>query len=90
VLIYPIALGRQRPPIFAELASVSGGRSVQARDRPSLASALSSIARELRSQYLLGYSPARPASDRPEWRSIRVTVNRPTVRVRARDGYLAR
>jgi Ca-activated chloride channel family protein len=90
VLIYPIALGKQRPPIFAELAAVSGGRSFQAPDERALTSTLATIARELRFQYLLGYAPAREATSAPRWRSIHVTVSRPDVRVRARDGYLSR
>jgi Ca-activated chloride channel family protein len=90
VLIYPIALGKERPPIFTELAAVTGGRSFQAADERSLTSTLGVIARELRSQYLLGYVPAREAGRASGWRSIRVTVSRPDVRVRARDGYQSR
>ena len=45
------------------------------------------IARELRSQYLLGYVPARAPASTTEWRAIDVKVNRAGVRVRARDGY---
>jgi Ca-activated chloride channel family protein len=90
VLIYPIALGKERPPIFAELAAVTGGRSFQATDERSLTSMLGAIARELRLQYLLGYAPAREMTGAPRWRSIQVRVSRPDVRVRARDGYLSR
>jgi Ca-activated chloride channel family protein len=85
VLIYPVALARVRPPIFAEIAAVTGGRSFQVGDMSALPAALSTIAKELRFQYLLGYAPATPG--RPGWRSIRVTTSRPDVRVRARDGY---
>lgn len=91
VLIYPVALGRARPSLFAELAALTGGRSFHVREPRQLADALRGIARELRHQYLLGYSPGRaivPGQD--EWRSITVAVNRPGVRVRARDGYLAK
>jgi Ca-activated chloride channel homolog len=91
VLIYPIALGRERPSLFAELAALTGGRSFHVRDPKKLAETLTGVARELRHQYLLGYSPAKPiVSGQEEWRSIVVTVNRGTVRVRARDGYMAR
>jgi Ca-activated chloride channel family protein len=90
VLIYPIALGRTRAPIFAELASVSGGRSFHATNQESLRTTLSAIARELRFQYLLGYAPEHSSSDAARWRSIHVTVNRPDLRVRARDGYFSR
>ena len=90
VLIYPIALGRTRPTVFAELATVSGGRSFQASDEAALRATLSTIARELRFQYLLGYVPEKSSENRDEWRSIQVSVNRPNVRVRARDGYYSR
>src|SRR5262245_8790533 len=60
VLIYPIALGRDRPSLFAELASLTGGRSFHVRDPKKLGETLSTIARELRHQYLLGYSPTKP------------------------------
>jgi Ca-activated chloride channel homolog len=88
-LIYPITLGKSRPPLAAELAVVSGGRSFLIRDAHALEETFAAIARELRFQYLLGYTPARPArSNRGEWRSIRVSVKGKTdLRVRARDGY---
>ena len=89
-LIYPITLGKNRPPLAAELAVVSGGRSFLLRDARALDETFTAIARELRYQYLLGYTPLRPAGPGAEWRSIRVTVKgRPELRVRARDGYLA-
>ena len=87
VLIYPVALGRTRDAVFAEMATVTGGRSFQVANVSALPAALSSIAGELRFQYLLGYAP--PAGGRPGWRSIQVRVNRPDVRVRAREGYVA-
>ena len=91
VMIYPIAVGRSRPPLFAELATLTGGRSFHVRDLKQLSPTLAGIARELRYQYLLGYTPARPiVVGSNEWRSISVTVKRPGMRVRARDGYLAR
>jgi len=89
-LVYPIALGRTRPPLLAELAALTGGRSFLLEDVRDLQATLGTIARELRHQYLLGYSPSRPiVSGAAEWRSIRVTLktSRPGVRVRARDGY---
>lgn len=89
-LIYPIAFGKERPPLLAELASVTGGRSFLLRDVKELEKTLSTIARELRYQYLLGYTPIRPIEPGDkEWRSIRVTLKdaNPGSRVRARDGY---
>ena len=89
-LIYPIAFGKTRPALLPELAVLTGGRSFQLRDAKELEKTLATIARELRYQYLLGYTPARPiARGEREWRSIRVSLNgaRRDVRVRARDGY---
>jgi Ca-activated chloride channel family protein len=98
VLVYPVAIGATRPPVFAELASVTGGRSLFVDDPRRLDAELAALARELRFQYLLGYAPplTEPPAEPPgpgsgaQWRSIQVTVSRPDVRVRARDGYFAR
>lgn len=92
-LIYPITFGKNaknRPPIYAELAALTGGRSFFLRDARELDATLSSIAKEIRYQYLLGYTPTRPISRGREWRALRVTVRNqpPGVRVRARDGYI--
>ena len=91
VIVYPIAIGRERPQLFAELASITGGRSLHLRDARGIQEAVKGIARELRYQYLVGYTPTRPLTeDRGEWRSIAVKVNHPRARVRARDGYLVK
>jgi Ca-activated chloride channel family protein len=96
VLVYPIAMGSARPPVFAELATATGGRSFFVKDPRELAGILTTIARELRVQYLLGYVPAASPSTTPStsgdstWHAIDVEVDRPGVRVRARDGYFAR
>ena len=91
VMVYPIAFGSGRPPLFAELASLTGGRSFQPRDTAQLNTAMKTIANELRHQYLLGYTPSKPiVAGQDQWRTITVRVNRADVRVRARDGYLAR
>jgi Ca-activated chloride channel family protein len=90
VLVYPVALGSRRPPLFAELATLSGGRSAHVRDARQLPETLRGIAEELHQQYLLGYTPALPLDTKGEWRSISVRVNKPGLRVRARDGYYVR
>jgi Ca-activated chloride channel family protein len=86
VIVYPVAIGRSRPTVFAELASVTGGRSFLVRDLARLEDVLATIARDLRSQYLIGY-PLPEADGR--WHAIDVWVDRTRARVRARDGYLA-
>jgi Ca-activated chloride channel homolog len=90
VLVYPVAVGAARPPVFAELAAATGGRSFFARDPAALVNSMATIARELRFQYLLGYVPARERSGDPSWHSIDVAVDRADVRVRAREGYFSR
>lgn len=91
VMVYPIALGKTRPALFAELSTLTGGRSFHVRDLEGLEATLQTIASQLREQYLLGYSPARPpVAGANEWRSISVRVKKPGLSVRARDGYYVR
>ncbi len=89
-LVYPIAFGRTRPPLLAELAVLTGGRSFLLKDPRELERTLAQIAKELRCQYLLGYTPEEAPASGAEWRSIRVGLKTPGLRVRARDGYLAK
>lgn len=91
VLMYPIAIGKKRAPLFAELATISGGRSFHLRDVRELQATLKTIAEDIRSQYLLGYAPADAIQgEDAEWRTITVRVNRPELKVRARSGYSTR
>jgi len=89
VIAYPIALQRPTPPFFVELATATGGRSLSAPDGRALSAGLSSVATELRRQYLIGYAPNSASEKRPGWRSISVRVKRTGLQVRARDGYYA-
>jgi Ca-activated chloride channel family protein len=90
VLVYPVVIGKGRSPVLAELAGETGGRSIAVGEPRQLDQALASLARELRMQYLLGYAPARRAPTAPGWHAIDVTVDRASVRVRARDGYFSK
>jgi Ca-activated chloride channel homolog len=90
VLIYPVAVGASRSPIFAELAAATGGRSFFVHDPAALNETMKQIANELRFQYLLGYVPPAARAGQPSWHAIDVTVARPDAKVRARDGYQAR
>src|SRR5262249_4409964 len=60
VMVYPVTLGKTRPPLFAELATLTGGRSFQPRNATEAMATMTTIAEELRQQYLLGYVPSKP------------------------------
>lgn len=91
VMVYPFALGSTRPPLFAELAVLTGGRSFFPRNAQQATDGVRAVADELRHQYLLAYTPANPPSrGEQQWRSIAVRVDRPNLTVRARDGYFVK
>jgi VWFA-related protein len=89
VMVYPVATGRQLPPLYAELAAVTGGRSFHARDVAALTRAMRAIADDLHHQYLFGYAPPARPGETGTWRAIAVSVDLPGTRVRARRGYVA-
>jgi hypothetical protein len=70
-----------------EITNDSGGRTELVRSSRDLEPATASIADELSKQYYLGYAAASEKDGR--WHSIRVEVRDPTLRVRARRGYVA-
>jgi len=90
VLVYPVIIGGASSATLTTVARVTGGRLVSVRDPQRVGDELVQVATELRAQYLLGYSSQAPAPEQPTWRAIRVSVGRPGVTVRAREGYLAR
>jgi VWFA-related protein len=84
-----------RPPLDAYntiedgpnmLAVDTGGYAI--RNANDFAGALSEIARDTSQYYVVGYEPARPATD-GSFRTIALRVRRPGLSVRARRGYLA-
>ncbi|HVD93917.1 MAG TPA: VWA domain-containing protein [Vicinamibacterales bacterium] len=70
-----------------EITGQSGGRTEVVRDTADLESATASIAEELNSQYVLGYSSPHPGDG--QYHSIRVRVTGGAYKVRARNGYVA-
>ncbi|HEY3158043.1 MAG TPA: VWA domain-containing protein, partial [Vicinamibacterales bacterium] len=68
------------------LAMDTGGYPI--RHTNKFAEALTDIARDTSHYYVIGYSPASPATD-GSFRRISVRVKRPGLTVRARRGYLA-
>jgi len=70
-----------------EMTDDSGGRTEIVRDPRDLDPAIASIADELSQQYYLGYPS--PGYRDGRWHTIRVEVRDPSLRVRARKGYVA-
>ena len=77
------AVVKDRP---LEVAATATGGTYQSAFRESkLDNAIDAIGGELNSQYLLSYRPT--GADSPGYHQIKVTVNRPGVKVRTRPGY---
>jgi Ca-activated chloride channel family protein len=70
-----------------EITDDSGGRTEIVRDARDLDPATASIADELSKQYYLGYPS--PGYRDGRWHTIRVELNNPGYKVRARKGYIA-
>ena len=94
--VYAIAIDTPEPQPIAkrvnvqalnEITGQSGGRTEIVRATADLETATASIAEELNSQYVLGYSSSHPGDG--QYHSIRLRMTNPTYRVRARNGYVA-
>ena len=75
------------PAALTEITDQSGGRTQIVRSTGDLSAALTEIAQELNSQYLIGYTSTNGADGK--FHSIRVRVRGTDDRVRARNGYVA-
>jgi Ca-activated chloride channel family protein len=81
------------PHLLDELAQECGGRYFPVGDIDELPAVCRRIGTELRTQYLLGYSPANAASDGKYHRikvALAVPQAMPTLKVHHRMGYYAR
>jgi VWFA-related protein len=77
------AVVKDRP---LELAATATGGTYQSAFRDSkIENAVDAIGGELNSQYMLSYRPTD--SDAPGYHQIKVSVDRPGVKVRTRPGY---
>jgi VWFA-related protein len=77
------AVVKDRP---LEVAATATGGAFQPVFRDSkIETAIDAIGGELNSQYMLSYRPS--GADTPGYHQIKVTVNRPGVKVRTRPGY---
>jgi Ca-activated chloride channel homolog len=79
------------PGALERLARASGGQSYLPEQLSEIETICASIARDIRHQYTLGYTPINPPTD-GSYRKIRVVARRPgqgALHVRTRTGYIA-
>jgi Ca-activated chloride channel family protein len=83
---------RGGPQLLGELAEQTGGRDFPIRRLEDLPQACARITDELRSEYLLGYSPSNSERD-GRFRRVKIVLNpppdMPRLRVWSRSGYRA-
>lgn len=85
--IYELAKGLIVPNPAEIYTTYSGGRQYTFRTQKDLERAVSDLGEELHSQYLLTYAPTAATLEEAGYHNIVVQVNRPDLKVRARDGY---
>jgi Ca-activated chloride channel family protein len=79
---------RRGPELLESLASLSGGRLYPVTNLDDLPAISSRISDEVRTEYLLGYSPLNVTRD-GKYHHVKVTVNSPDLRAYYRSGYYA-
>jgi Ca-activated chloride channel family protein len=82
-----------RKKALREIAEATGGRAFVPEDETQLRAAFAEIEQELRTQYLISYSPTNKARD-GSWRRIRIDIVNKKLRdekikLSYRDGYFA-
>jgi len=99
VIVYSIAIidraaywgqvmGFHGDSVLKKYAEDTGGRVIEVRNARDTSAAFQEIAEELRTQYLLGYTPSNTQRD-GSFRKIRVRVRDRDYKIQARRGYYA-
>ena len=81
-------LGYGGEGVLNKLSSETGGRVIRASNSRDTSEAFEEIAKELRTQYLLGYTPSNKNND-GSFRHIKVRATQGNYNVQARRGYYA-
>ncbi len=81
-------LAFQGDSVLKKLSEETGGEVIKVTRQKDTSAAFQTIADQLRTQYLLGYTPANRAHD-GSYRRIRVRVREGRYKVQARQGYYA-
>ena len=74
--------------IMIQIAEQTGGRMYEAKKKENFDQVYASIAEELRSQYMLGYTPDKSSAD-SSYHKITLTAKKKDLFVQTRDGYYA-
>jgi VWFA-related protein len=74
--------------IMIQIAEQTGGRMYEAKKKENFDQIYASIAEELRSQYMLGYTPDKSSADE-SYHKISLTAKKKDLFVQTRDGYYA-
>src|SRR5256884_7367091 len=74
------------PISLRRISERTGGRLIRVNGRQNTAAAFGEIAKELRTEYFLGYSPTNLRHD-GSFRKVRVRVTHGNYRVQTRHGY---
>ena len=83
---FDVTAGRPASQYLKALSENSGGRLFTASTISSLADSFAGVSEELQHQYTICYYPSAQNND-AAFRHIRVTVDRPGAKIRARTGY---
>ena len=81
----------RNPGVLKKLAAATGGIAFFPKELNEVTGICTRIAKDIRNQYTIGYSPSEPAKP-GEYRTIRVTASAPhhgKLSVRTRAGYRA-
>jgi VWFA-related protein len=81
-------LGYSGDSVLKKLSDDTGGRVIEVNRAKDASAAFQQIANELRTQYLLGYTPTNTRHD-GAFRKIRVQIRNGDYKVQARRGYYA-
>ncbi len=84
----PLNMSFHGDEVLRKYSSETGGQVIKVNRASDTGSAFEEIANQLRTQYLLGYTPSNKTND-GGFRRIRVTVNGGNYKIQARRGYFA-
>jgi VWFA-related protein len=86
---YPRRTEESRPDgkkVLEQLAKVSGGRFFEVSKKETIEKIYADLDEELRSQYVVGYSPDKPDAI-PGYHKLHLTVKQKDAQVQTRDGF---